>query len=289
MDIDPRLIQDLRERARALRVESLRMIHRRGAGHPGGSLSAAEIVAALYFHELKVDPRKPDDPDRDRFILSKGHASAILYAALAERGFFPKADLERWGDFDCHLQGHPDRLKTPGVDVTTGVLGHGISIGAGLALAARADGRRFRTWVLVGDGECQCGVLWEGVMTAAKYGLDTLTVILDCNDVQLDGFVHDVMPLEPIADKWRAFNWNVLHADGHDIGSVLEAFDAARRAKGRPTVIIARTVKGKGVSFMENRHEWHGMTPNDEQLAQALAELGEGGRGGARLAKGGRP
>ena len=274
MDIDPRLIQDLRERARALRVESLRMIHRRGAGHPGGSLSAAEIVAALYFHELKVDPRKPDDPDRDRFILSKGHASAILYAALAERGFFPKADLERWGDFDCHLQGHPDRLKTPGVDVTTGVLGHGISIGAGLALAARADGRRFRTWVLVGDGECQCGVLWEGVMTAAKYGLDTLTVILDCNDVQLDGFVHDVMPLEPIADKWRAFNWNVIECNGHDMADVLRAFAGARAFEGKPSVILAHTIMGKGVSFMEDDYRWHGKPPKPDEGARALAELG---------------
>ena len=201
------LIIELNERARDLRLDSLEMIHRRGAGHPGGALSAAEIMAALFFHKLRLDPTRPDWPERDRFILSKGHASAILYAALARRGFFPMEDLKEWGKLKCHLQGHPDRLKTPGVEMTSGILGHGVAIGAGLALVARMNGMRYRVYVLLGDGECQAGVIWEGAMTAAKYRLSNLTAIVDYNDVQLDGAVHQIMPLEPLIDKWRACNW----------------------------------------------------------------------------------
>ncbi len=201
-EIDKDKIQQLEEIARKLRVDSLRLIHRRGSGHPGGALSAAEIMAVLYFHTLRIDPVKPGWEERDRFILSKGHASAVLYAALTRRGYFPISELDNWGEVDCPHQGHPDRLKTPGVDMTSGILGHGIAIGVGLSLAARLNNLDYRTYILIGDGESQGGIIWEGAMSAAKFRLSNLTVILDYNDVQLDGFVHDVMPLEPVADKW---------------------------------------------------------------------------------------
>ena len=268
------LLSELAERARELRLDSLEMIHRRGAGHPGGSLSAAEIMAALFFHKLNIDPARPDWPERDRFILSKGHASAILYAALSRRGFFPREDLPHWGEVACHLQGHPDRLKTPGVDMTSGLLGHGIPIGVGLALAARRQGLGYRTYVLLGDGEIQGGIVWEGAMAAAKFRVSNLTAILDYNNVQLDGAVHDIMPLEPLIDKWRAFNWAVLEINGHNLRQVLEALDTASEIHGRPTIIVAHTTKGKGVSFMEDRSYWHGVAPNAAQLAQAETELG---------------
>jgi transketolase len=270
-------IRKLEEIARGLRLKSLDMIYRRGAGHPGGCLSAADIIAALYFHKLRVDPAHPQDPDRDRFILSKGHASAVLYVALAERGFFPKDDLQNWGQLDCHLQGHPERLKTPGVDMTAGLLGHGVNVGAGLALAARLNRKTYRTYVVLGDGECQAGIVWEGAMTAAKFKLANLTLILDYNDVQLDGFVHDIMPLQPIVDKWKAFNFGVLSIDGHNMRQILEALDEVEHIHDRSTVIVAHTVKGKGVSFMENSHEWHGAAPSAEQMAQARKELLAGG------------
>lgn len=267
------LILNLQERAREMRLDSIEMIYRRGAGHPGGALSAAEIMAALFFNKMRLDPRRPDWPDRDRFILSKGHASAILYSALARRGFFPMEDLKAWGELDCHLQGHPDRLKTPGVEMTSGLLGHGVAIGAGLALAARLDDKSYRVYTLLGDGECQAGVVWEGAMTAAKYRLSRLTAIVDYNNVQLDGAVHEIMPMEPLADKWRACNWAVLQVNGHNLREVLEALDTAAEIHNRPTVIIARTTKGKGVSFMEDKAKWHGIPPSDEEYAQAIAEL----------------
>jgi len=267
------LIIELEEQARELRIDSLDMIYRRGAGHPGGSLSAAEIMAALFFHKMRLDPKRPDWPERDRFILSKGHASAILYAALARLGFFPMEDLEQWGELDCHLQGHPDRLKTPGVEMTSGILGHGVAIGVGLALAGRMNKLNYRVYVLLGDGECQGGIVWEGAMAAAKYRLANLTAIVDYNDVQLDGPVHEIMPLEPLMEKWRAFNWAVLEINGHNIRQVLEALDMADETHDRPIVIVAHTTKGKGVSFMENDSRWHGISPDDAQYAQAIAEL----------------
>ncbi len=273
----PSLIAELEERARQLRLISLDMIYRRQAGHPGGSLSAADIVAALFFHQLRLDPRQPDWPERDRFILSKGHASALLYAALAWRGFFPASDLQHWGEIDCHLQGHPDRLKTPGVDMTSGTLGHGLAVGAGLALAARLDGRQHRIWALLGDGECQAGIVWEGAMLAAKYRLASLTAIVDYNQVQLDGPVPEIMPLEPFIQKWQAFGWAVLEIDGHDMGQVLDGLDAVEEIHDRPTVIVAHTTKGKGVSYMENDSRWHGLAPDAAQYARAVAEL----KGGA--------
>jgi transketolase len=267
------LILKLEERARQLRLDSVEMIQRRGSGHPGGALSAAEIMAALFFHKLRLDPQQPDWPERDRFILSKGHASAILYAALGRLGFFPMEDIDAWGNLECHLQGHPDRLKTPGVEMTSGILGHGVAIGAGLALAARMNDMTYRAYVLLGDGECQGGIVWEGAMTAAKYRLSNLTAIIDYNDVQLDGPVHEIMPMEPMVDKWRAYNWEVLEINGHDLRQVLEALDMSSETHHRPTAIIAHTTKGKGVSFMENQAKWHGIAPSEEELAQAVAEL----------------
>jgi len=268
-----KLIGELGDRARELRLDALKMIHRRGQGHPGGSLSIAEIIAALLFHHLRIDPTNPSWPERDRFILSKGHACATLYAALARRGFFPVEELATWGHLDSRLQGHPDRLKTPGVEMTTGFLGHGLCIGAGLCLAARLKGLDCQTYVLLGDGECQAGVLWEGAMTAGKYQLSNLTAIVDYNDVQLDGPVHEIMPLEPFVEKWRAFNFAVIEINGHNMREVLDSLDMALEIHDKPTVIIAHTTKGKGVSFMENKASWHGVAPDEEQFTRAKAEL----------------
>ena len=274
-DLSVQKIAELEETARRLRVSSVRLIHRRGAGHPGGALSAAEILSVLFFHTMNIDPVHPAWEERDRFILSKGHASAGLYSALAMRGYFDISELDNWGEIDCPHQGHPDRFKTPGVDMTSGILGHGVAIGAGLALAARQTGRAYRTYVLLGDGECQGGIVWEGAMTAAKYHLGNLIAILDSNRVQLDGMVADIMPVEPMADKWRASSWQVLEADGHSVTELAATLEKALAPGDRPTIIIAHTTKGKGVSFMENKSYWHGNVPSDEQLAQALAELGE--------------
>jgi transketolase len=267
------LILELEAVARQIRMDVLEMIHKRQSGHPGGSLSAADIMTALYFHQMRIDPGVPDWPERDRLILSKGHASALLYSALARRGYYPVEDLWDWGKLECHLQGHPDRLKTPGVDMTSGILGHGIAIGAGLALAARFRKSKSHTYVIIGDGESQGGIIWEGAMTAAKYRLSNLTVILDYNDVQLDGAVHDIMPLEPVAAKWKAFNWHVIEINGHDMRQILEALDTANEIHNQPTMIVAHTTKGKGVSFMENDAYWHGVAPNEAQLQQALGEI----------------
>ena len=277
--LTPEEVSRLEEIARRLRVDSLRLIHRRGAGHPGGALSAAEIMAVLYFHTLRIDPSRPDWPERDRFILSKGHASAVLYSALSRRGYFEFSELDHWGEVDCPHQGHPDRLKTPGVDMTSGILGHGVAIGVGLALAARMKKSSYRTYVLVGDGECQAGIIWEGAVTAAKYHLANLTVVVDANGVQLDGPVAEIMPIEPLGDKWRACGWRVAKVNGHSICEVADGLELAGEVRGRPTVLIARTTKGKGVSFMEGQSYWHGNVPDSQQLKQALAELGEEAHG----------
>lgn len=274
MEYPEELIKTLTEKAYMLRRIAIEMIYRRGQGHPGGALSAAEIVATLFFHHLRIDPKNPHWEERDRFILSKGHACAILYPALAKLGFFPEEDLLKWGNIGCHLQAHPDRLKTPGIDMSTGLLGHGISVGAGLALSARLRGLNFRTYVLLGDGECQAGVIWEGAMFAAKYKLSNLCAIVDYNDVQLDGFVHEIIPIEPFREKWTAFNWAVLEIDGHDVRQIMKAFDRAKGIVDSPTVIIAHTIKGKGVSFMENNSVWHGKAPNKEEYLKAMEELG---------------
>jgi transketolase len=268
------LIQELAERARQIRLDVLDMVYRRQAGHPGGSFSAAEILACLYFHQLKLDPARPQWAERDRFILSKGHAAAALYSALAHRGFFPLADLEQWGHLGAHLQGHPDRLKTPGVDMSSGFLGHGISVGVGLSLGQRLGDAHFHTYALVGEGDMQSGVAWEGALTAAKYRTTELTVIMDYNNVQLDGAGHDILPLEPLIEKWQAFGFQVLEISGHNIRQVLEALDTALEIHSRPVVILAHTTKGKGVSFMENTAAWHGAVPNAAQYQAARLELG---------------
>ena len=271
-----KLVTELSQRAQQLRIETLKMVYDAQSGHLGGSFSAAEIASAMYFHHLRIDPRNPAWPDRDRFIISKGHCAPVSYAAWAEVGFFPKEWLKSFRQIGSKLQGHPDRNKLPGVEMNSGPLGHGLSIGIGLALSGRLRGACYRTYVLLGDGESQAGVVWEAAMTASKYRVDTLTAILDYNGVQLTGPVCDVMPLEPLADKWRAFGWHVLEIDGHNVREILDAFDAVSGIHGQPTMIIAHTVKGKGVSFMENDCAWHGGAPDKEQFEQALSELQKG-------------
>ena len=270
-----KVIEELTKLAWTLRIDVVDMIHNAASGHPGGSLSAADIVTALVFHHLNIDPKNPEMPERDRFLLSKGHAAPVLYAALARREFFPFEELKTLRQLDSRLQGHPDRLKTPGVEMTSGVLGHGVAIGVGLALAARLDDAGWKVYVLVGDGETQAGVIWEGALMASKYKLGNLTVILDFNDVQLDGPVHEIMPIEPVMDKWKSFGWHVIEIDGHDMRQVLNALDAVDEVHGQPKIVVAHTTKGKGVSYMENQSRWHGRAPNDEEYAQALKELSE--------------
>ena len=268
------IIAKLEQQALTIRRDILTMVHAAQSGHPGGSLSAADIVTALYFHFMRVDPDDPDWPDRDRFVLSKGHACPVWYSCLAEKGFFPVEELVTLREIDGRLQGHPDMKKTPGVDVTTGSLGQGLSVGVGMALGLKVDGRDARVYVILGDGELNEGQVWEAAMAGAKFGLDNLTAIVDYNNLQLDGHCHEVMPIEPLVDKWRAFNWQVLEIDGHDVAAILGAIEAAQGTLGRPTVIIAHTVKGKGVSYMEGECDWHGRAPDDEQYSQAMAELG---------------
>lgn len=275
VDYDEDTIERLEAVARGLRRHVLRMTHAAQSGHPGGSLSAADVVAALYFHILRVDPGNPRWEDRDRFILSKGHACPVLYAALAEKGFFSVDELLTFRQIDSRLQGHPELGTTPGVEACAGAEGQGLSIGIGMALAARLQGRAYRVYVLMGDGENDVGQTWEAAMTAPKWRLDNLTAIVDRNGVQQEGRTEDIMPLEPLADKWRAFNWHVLEIDGHDMRAILDALTEAQATKGKPTCIVARTVKGKGVSFMEKVVRFHGEAPTDEELRQALAELGE--------------
>lgn len=271
------LLSELREAAKQIRLNSLAMIHRAGSGHPGGSLSAADILAVLYFHHLRIDPKRPTWPERDRFIASKGHCAPALYAALSRAGFFPERELAGFRQLGASLQGHPDMTKTPGLDMSTGSLGHGLSIGVGMALGARLSGRQFRTYVLIGDGECNEGQIWEAAMAANKYRLDSLTAICDRNDLQLDGPVTEIMPLEPFAAKWSAFGWEIMECDGHSVEELADALDRTAEVKDAPTLVLARTVKGKGVSFMEDRFEWHGKVPDDEQHRQAMDEVSADG------------
>jgi transketolase len=273
MNDDPMAIAALKGMAAAIRSDIIEMICTAQAGHPGGSLSAADIVTALYFRVMRIDPQRADWPDRDRFILSKGHACPVWYAALAERGYFPKAHLGTLRRLGSILQGHPDMNKVPGIDMTTGSLGQGLSVGVGMALAGRLQGRDFHVWVVLGDGESQEGSVWEAAMAAAKWKLDRLVAILDRNNLQNDATVESVMPIEPVADKWRAFGWRVVEIDGHDMAAVVAALEGARDAAGAPTLILARTVKGKGVSYMENVCEWHGKAPGRSEADQALDEI----------------
>ena len=263
----------LRPVATELRKNILRMIQTAGSGHPGASLSSADLVTVLYYDEMRVDPADPSWPDRDRFLLSKGHACPVLYAVLAMKGYFAMEHLGTLRQLDGILQGHPDMNKTPGVDYTTGSLGNGLSVGVGMALAGKLDGRDYRTYVMLGCGEMQEGLVWEALMAGAKYGLDNLCAIVDYNRLQLDGHNDEVMPLGRLVAKLASFDWHVVECDGHDLGHIRAALAEARRTQGQPSVVVAHTVKGKGVSFMEDRVEWHGKVPTDEQFEEAMAEL----------------
>ena len=267
-------IKYLQDKARELRIEAIKMIHSAKSGHPGGSLSVADVMAVLYFDELRIDPKDPKWVDRDRFILSKGHVCPIWYAALALKGFLPMDELASLRKLNSKLQGHPDMKKVPGIDMTTGSLGNGLGIGVGMAKAAKLDKQNYRVYVVVGDGEVQEGAIWEAAMAAAHFKLDNLVVIVDKNNLQVDGFVSDIMSIDPIDEKFKSFGFNVIEIDGHNVEQIGEAFAKARNKKGKPTCIIADTVKGKGVSYMENVCEWHGTAPNDEQCTIALKELG---------------
>ncbi len=268
-------IRDLEDRARQLRITALEMIWNAASGHPGPSLSCADVVATLYFSVLRVRPGDPHWPDRDRFILSKGHAAPTLYAALAHAGYFPQETLKTFRQIDGILQGHPDMKLTPGVETTSGALGNGLSIGAGMALAARIMGRSYLVYVLLGDGECQEGQIWEAAMSAYTRRLGNLIAIVDRNGLQQSGSTENSAALEPFADKWRACGWRVREVDGHNISELLDAFDWAMPSQEVPSVVIAHTVKGKGVSFMEGRAEWHAKALSAGAMTQAMAELGK--------------
>jgi transketolase len=267
-------VRELQHLANVLRVHAVHMVHRPKASHLGSCLSMADILACLYGNVLRLRPEQPEWPDRDRFILSKGHSAAILYAALAERGFFATSELANYCDLNSRLTGHVSN-GVPGVDLSSGSLGHGLPVGCGLALAAKREGRPFRTFVLVSDGELDEGSNWEGILFAPQHQLDNLTLIVDYNKIQSFGRVADILELEPLADKFRAFRWSVRELDGHDMPALMSAFDALPFEPGKPSVVIAHTVKGKGVSFMEDDLVWHYSSPNEEQLRLALEELAE--------------
>ena len=270
--------EELKKVANEVRKGIVTGVHAAKSGHPGGSLGAADIMTYLYFEEMNVDPADPRKADRDRFVLSKGHCAPGLYAVLAERGFFPKEDLETLRHIGSHLQGHPNMNDTPGIDMSTGSLGQGISAAVGMALAAKHWGDGYRVYTLLGDGECEDGQVWEAAMFAGKHALDNLVAVVDHNGLQIDGTIDEVNSAMPLADKFRAFKWHVIElADGNDMAQIAAAFAEARKVSDSPVAIIAETVKGKGVSFMENQVGWHGKAPNDEQFEQAMAELAAAG------------
>ena len=264
----------LNEITRNIRKDIVTMIHGSKSGHPGGSLSAVEILTALYFDEMNIDPQNPKKEDRDRFVLSKGHAAPVLYATLAERGYFDKKELLSLRKVGAMLQGHPDMKGTPGVEISTGSLGQGFSVACGMAMASKLDNAPWRVYALLGDGEVQEGLIWEAAMSAAHYKLDNMVAFLDYNGLQIDGEVEKVMNIGPIVDKLKSFGWNVIEIDGHDFDQIFAALDMAKETVGKPTMIVAKTIKGKGVSFMENNAGWHGNAPSDNDLEIALSELG---------------
>ncbi len=266
--------EELKETARRIRMDVIRAIHEAGSGHPGGSLSATDILTALYFDEMNIDPKNPKMEDRDKFVLSKGHAVPALYAALAERGFYPPEDMMTLRKLGSHFQGHPNMHKVPGIEMSTGSLGQGFSVAVGMATAGKMDRNPGRVYALCGDGELQEGIIWEAALSAAHRHLDNLTLIVDWNGLQIDGNVDDVKAVAPIGDKFHSFGWHVLNVDGHSFPDLLAALDEAKETKGQPTVIVAKTHKGCGVSFMEDQAGWHGKAPNDEQFEQAIKELG---------------
>ena len=264
----------LKEIARNIRKDIVSMIHTSKSGHPGGSLSAVDILTALYFDEMNIDHNNCKMEDRDRFVLSKGHAAPVLYATLAQKGYFNREELKGLRKINRMLQGHPDMKGTPGVEMSTGSLGQGFSVACGMAMASKLDNAPWRVYALLGDGEVQEGIVWEAAMSAAHYKLDNMVAFLDYNGLQIDGKTEDVMNIGPIVDKFKAFGWNVIEIDGHDFDQIFAALDMAKETVGKPTMIVAKTVKGKGISYMENQAGWHGNAPSDSDLEQALIELG---------------
>jgi transketolase len=269
------MVADLARRANEYRIQVLQMVYERQTGHIGGAFSVAEVLVSLYFHHLRLDPARPEWPERDRLVFSKGHACAMLYTCMAHRGYLPVEELRTFRCLDSRLQGHPDRVKLPGIEIPAGPLGHGVAVGAGMALAAKMQDSNRRTYVILGDGELNAGVIWEGALVAARYQLDNLVAIVDYNGIQQTGSTAAVMPTEPIVDKWRSFGWHVIEIHGHNVAQVLDALDQADEVHARPTVIVARTTKGKGVSFMEYDPYWHGSAPTEAQYQAALSELRE--------------
>ena len=261
--------------ANKIRMDTLQEIYYAKSGHPGSSLSCVDILTVLYFNEMNIDSQKPNDENRDRFVLSKGHASAALYATLAEAGYFPKEELNTFRNISSYLQGHPDMKNTPGVDMSTGSLGQGLSVANGMALASKMDQKGYRVYCLIGDGELEEGQIWEAAMISSKYSLDNLCAIIDCNNLQLTGNTNDVKGLnaDSIESKFKSFGFNTLRIDGNNIDSIIDALSKAEQTKGMPTCIVAKTIKGKGVSFMENKVEWHGKAPNDAEFKKAIDEL----------------
>ena len=266
-------IDDLKKKANEIRKDIIEEVYNANSGHPGGSLSIADIMTVLYFKELNIDETNPRWEDRDRLILSKGHCSPVLYAALAERGFFEKENLKSFRKLESNLQGHPDLNKVPGVDMTSGSLGQGLSVANGIAIAGKLDNKPYRVYCIVGDGEIEEGQIWEAAMTSSKYNLDNLCVIVDNNNLQIDGTIEEVMNSYPIDKKFESFGFNVINIDGHDYEQIIDALNRAKETKNKPTCIIAKTIKGKGIPFMENRAEWHGKAPNEEQYNEAINSL----------------
>jgi len=271
--VDKNRVRELKIMANKIRKDALTAVYSASSGHPGGSLSIADVLSVLYFEVMNIDPKNPKKEDRDRFVLSKGHCSPALYATLAERGFFPVADIATFRKADSYLQGHPDMKGVPGVDMSTGSLGQGICAANGMALAGKIDNKDYRVYSILGDGELEEGQVWEAAMFAAHYKLDNLTAFVDFNGLQIDGDIDKVMSPLPIDEKFKAFNWHVIVTDAHDPEKLYDAICEAKATKGKPTVIIMKSVKGKGVSFMENQAGWHGSAPNEEQYNQAISEL----------------
>ena len=276
--LEPLEKQELEQKARKVREDIIEEIYSAKSGHPGGSLSIADILTVLYFREMNIQPENPDWEERDRFVLSKGHCSPALYSCLANRGFFPVEDLKGFRNINSYLQGHPDKNKVPGVDMTTGSLGQGLSAANGMAIAGKVDKKEYRVYCVLGDGEIEEGQIWEAAMAASQYQLDNLCVIVDNNNLQIDGTIEEVMSSYPIDEKFRSFGFQVINIDGHDIEEIIKAFEVAKNVKGKPTCIIAKTTKGKGITFMENQAGWHGKAPNEEQYNQAMAEMRQGGQ-----------
>ena len=266
-------VEELEKKAKTIRKGIIETVYEAKSGHPGGSLSIADILTVLYFNELKIDENNPNWEERDRVILSKGHCSPALYSVLANRGFFKVEDLKTFRKIDSYLQGHPDKNKVPGVDMTTGSLGQGLSIANGIALMGKLQNKNYRVYAILGDGEIEEGQIWEAAMTSNKYKLDNLCVIIDNNNLQIDGSIEEVMSSYPIDEKFKSFGFQIINIDGHNIQEIMDAFEVAKNVKNKPTCIIAKTIKGKGISFMENRVEWHGKAPTEEQYKIAMKEL----------------